>query len=124
MGRRSRRRSGGDDLPSAPDATYPLADGGSLALRCVMTPKTRSRYAAIETGESLAPGASREDSWQRAVEFLFERLATRWEVAGVAYSDQRELLMRFRAASADERSAVRAALREHLEEWFPEMSAP
>jgi len=89
-----------------------------------MSAKTRSQYAAIASGEQGAPAAAREDSWQRAVEFLFERLVTAWTVAGVEYSDQRELLQRFRVASADERSALRTAMRGHLGEWFPEMDAP
>ena len=47
---------------------------------------------------------SREDAWQRAVEFLFERLAVRWEIAGVPIEKQKELLQRFRFASQDERT--------------------
>lgn len=124
MGRRSRRRSGGEAAPSIPDAVVELAGGGSVSLRCVLSPKSRTGYAAIASGEAGSAAASREDAWQRAVEFLFERLVTRWDVAGVAYSDQRELLARFRVATPDERSAIRDALRTHLVEWFPEMDAP
>jgi len=124
VGRRSRRRSGGESGPTIPDAAYGLSDGGSLSLRCVMSPKTRAQYATVRSGLGDSPGASREDAWQRSVEYLFERLATAWTVAGVEYSDQRELLQRFRVASQDERAAVRSALRQHLHEWFPEMEAP
>ena len=124
MGRRSRRRSTGEPLPSIPDAVIELEGGGAVRLRCVMSAKTRSQYAAIASGEAGAPAASREDSWQRAVEFLFERLVTAWTVADVEYIDQRELLQRFRAASVDERAALRTALRGHLAEWFPELDAP
>ena len=65
---------------------------------------------------------SQEDAWQRAVEFLFERLAVRWEIAGaVPIERQKELLARFRFASPDERAWIRDVLREHLAEHFPEL---
>ena len=68
---------------------------------------------------------SREDAWHRAVEFLFERLVVRWEIAGTPpIAKQKELLARFRFASADERAWIRGVLREHLAEWFPDVSAP
>jgi len=85
-----------------------------------MTPATRGEYGAVLAGSPL----DREDAWQRAVEFLFERLAVEWEIAGVATTRQKELLARFRVASADERRFVRDALREHLSEHFPELDAP
>jgi hypothetical protein len=67
---------------------------------------------------------TQEDAWQRAVEFLFERLVVGWESAGVRYAGQKELLARFRAASGDERRWARDVLREHLAAWFPEVEAP
>ena len=54
--------------------------------------------------------ASAEDRWQRRVELLFERLAVRWEIAGLPLEGQKELLGRYRMASADERRRVREAL--------------
>jgi len=48
------------------------------------------------------------------VEFLFERLVVRWEIAGLPLEDQKELLGRYRMASAEERRRVRDALAEHL----------
>jgi hypothetical protein len=89
-----------------------------------MSPKTREAFKRAASGEDASAAAAREDAWQRASEFLFERLVTSWTVAGVTYEDQNELLMRFRAASVDERGALRAAFREHLGEWFPELDAP
>ncbi len=127
MGRRSRKRAadgGGDDLPAIPDAVVPMPEDGSLTLRCVMSLKTRQQYAAIADGSAATAAANREDSWQRSVEFLFERLVTGWTVAGVEWDGQKELLQRWRAASQEERGQVRDALRQHLAEWFPEMSAP
>ena len=104
----------------APSAEYRSGDGDVLVLRGSMTPGTRREYADTLAGSPL----SREDAWQRAVEFLFERLATRWEIAGVPIEKQKELLQRFRFASQDERRWIRDALREHLAEWFPDMRAP
>ena len=78
----------------------------------------------MRSGLDDRPGASREDAWQRAVEYLFERLVNGWTVAGVDYAEQKELLMRFRVASQDERAEVRDAMRVHLADWFPEMTAP
>lgn len=124
MGKRGRRKSGGEPLPSIPDAEYPLEGGGTLSLRCVLGAKSREAYRRTAAGGDSGAAASIDDSWQRATEFLFERLATGWEVSGVRYSGQAELLARFRAAAPDERRAVRGALREHLAEWFPELTAP
>jgi hypothetical protein len=58
------------------------------------------------------------------VEFLFERLVAGWHVAGVEYAGQKELLGRFRVASQQERLDVRAALRAHCAEYFPDVEAP
>jgi hypothetical protein len=123
-GRKSRRTSGGDPLAGAPTAEIALASGGELVLRCALTPKSREQYRKVIEGHSARPGATLEDNWQRAVEYLFERLVVGWTVAEVEYTDQRELLQRFRVASREERSEVRDALREHLADWFPEMTAP
>lgn len=124
MGKRSRRRERAPGapapMPDAPTADYPAADGGVLTLRCVLTANTRAQYAQVLHGNSL----SREDAWHRAVEFLFERLAVRWTISGVATEGQRDLLLRLRAATQDERSFVRAALREHCAEWFPDLETP
>jgi hypothetical protein len=105
----------------APEFEYRRDDGTLLVLRGSMTPATRQQYAAALAGNVL----SREDAWQRAVEFLFERLAVRWDIAGAEpLTKQKELLGRFRFASADERRWIRDVLREHLTEHFPEMSPP
>ena len=82
-----------------------------------MTPATRRAYAEL-------PSRTREDAWQRQVEFLFERLAVSWTVEGVEYSRQGELLTRFRMATQDERAQIRDALRRHVGEHFPDLEAP
>ncbi|MGN6188652.1 MAG: hypothetical protein ACTHOE_07115 [Conexibacter sp.] len=123
MGRRNRQRS--REQLRAPSSDYTDAEGNVLTLRGSMTPATRREYAAVLEGGGVArAAATREDAWQRAVEFLFERLAVRWEIAGAPIEKQRELLARFRFASQDERVWVRGVLREHLAEWFPDVEAP
>ena len=123
MGKRSRRRGAVDAL-AAPESEYRSAGGDVLVLRGAMTPKTRREYAAAAGGGTGGAG-SREDAWQRAVEFLFERLAVRWEIAGTPpITKQKELLGRFRFATADERRWIRDVLREHLAEHFPDVDAP
>jgi hypothetical protein len=117
VGKRNRRR----DKVAAPESTYAdEATGQVLVLRGSMTPATRRQYADNLHGNVL----SQEDAWQRAVEFLFERLAVRWEAAGVPYEKQKELLQRFRMSSTDERRWIRAVLREHCAEHFPDLEAP
>lgn len=118
MGRRHRQRS--REQLSAPSTDYRDAEGNVLTLRGSMTPATRRAYAEL-TG---APAATREDAWQRSVEFLFERLAVRWEIAGAPIERQKELLQRFRFASQEERAWIRSVLREHLAERFPDVEAP
>jgi hypothetical protein len=116
MGRRNRQR----EKLAAPTSDYTDPEGNVLTLRGSMTPATRREYAAVVGGSPL----SREDAWQRAVEFLFERLAVRWEIAGVPLERQKELLARYRFASQAERTWIRGALREHLAEHFPDLAAP
>src|SRR3954454_20153170 len=104
------------DRLKAPEFEYRDEDGSVLALRGSMTPATRLQYAEVARGNLL----SREDAWQRAVEFLFERLAVRWEIAGAPpIKKQAQLLQRFRFASQEERRFVRESLRAHLADHFP-----
>lgn len=119
--RKPRQRS---ERLKAPDSEYTDAAGGVLTLRGSMKPATRLKYAEVLAGGDVRAASTREDTWQRAVEFLFEHLAVRWEIAGAPLERQRELLARFRAASAAERAWVRDALREHCAEHFPDVRAP
>ena len=117
MARRERLR--------APASEYRDGEGGAIVLRGSLTPATRAAYARVRSGEDLAPGAAREDAWHRAVEFLFERLAVSWTIAGAPpIMRQRELLARLRVASREERAWVRERLREHCAEYFPDVGAP
>lgn len=120
MGKRSRRR-GAQDALAAPENEYRSPSGDVLVLRGAMSPSTRRGYAAAADGAPL----SREDAWQRSAEFLFERLAVRWEIAGTdPITRQKELLGRYRFASPGERAWIRDVLREHLAEHFPDLAAP
>jgi hypothetical protein len=121
MGKRARRRGAVDKL-EAPTTDYADERFGTLTLRGVLTPATRRRYAEARAGKGGAQ--TQEDAWQRAVELLFERLVARWDSSGVAYERQGDLVMRYRAATPDERRWVRDVLREHCEEWFPDVEAP
>ena len=118
MGKRSRQRSAAPK-PEVPSTVYEHPEAGALELRGVLTLKARAEYS-----RTLHGGLEREDAWQRATELLFERLAVTWTIAGLRIDRQRELLGRYRLASGDERGFVRAALREHVREHFPELEAP
>ena len=118
MGRRSRRR--GAEQLAAPETSYEDAGRDVLVLRGAMTPATRAEYARVRAG-----GLDREDAWHRSVEFLFERLAVRWEIAGAEPIErQRDLLARYRFATVAERTWIRGVLRENIAEWFPDLEAP
>jgi hypothetical protein len=123
MGKRGRRQQRAEKL-TAPDSDYADADGNVLTLRGSLTAGARREYAQALAGSPGRPAGTQEDAWQRAAELLFERLAVRWVIAGAPLERQRELLARFRVASADERAWVRGALREHCAEWFPDVQAP
>lgn len=105
---------------SAATTDYRDADGNVLTLRGSMSPLTRRKYASTLHDQRV----STDDSWQRAVEFLFERLVERWTIYGVPTEGQKELLMRYRIATSDERRWIRDVLREHLAAHFPEVEAP
>jgi hypothetical protein len=130
MARRSRssRRPHGPGADTAaeplvaPTSDYPDEDGGVLTLRGSLTAGSRAQYARVVAGEGTS--GLREDAWQRAVEFLFERLAVRWTIAGASIERQKELIARFRVASPAERAWIREALRAHCAEHFPELKAP
>ena len=120
MGRRSRnRRREAADGGSTPRTTsdYPGTDGSVLTLRDELTGPTLRKLHALDA----RPAASGEDRWQRRMEYLFEHLAVRWEISGLPLEGQKELLGRYRMASADERRLVREALAEHLRARYPEV---
>lgn len=129
MGRRSRRRAVSNagarpEKLTAPTSDYADADGATLTLRGALTVATRREYSEALASVGARASSTREDTWQRATELLFERLAVRWTIAGVPIEGQRELLARYRAASQPERAWIRDVLREHCQENFPDLTAP
>jgi hypothetical protein len=120
MGSRSRRRARrGQQTPTAPPTTtdYRDEEGNVLTLRDSLSEGTLRMLADLDA----KPAASADDRRERRVEFLFERLVVRWEIAGLPLEGQRELLGRYRMASSGERQQVREALAEHLAERHPEI---
>jgi hypothetical protein len=119
VGKRGRKRAGsggGEDVPRSTTA-YPFGEDGSLTLRDELSAGTLRTLRKLDA----QPAASAEDRWQRRVELLFERLVVSWEIAGLPLDNQRELLGRYRMASAEERRLVREALTEHLRARYPEI---
>ncbi|MFT4035557.1 MAG: hypothetical protein QM679_08275 [Patulibacter sp.] len=104
--------------PSVPYAGGP--DGLAIELRASLPLPARARYH----DELHDLRRSTDDSWQRALEFLWEQLGTRWTAHGTTIDKRKELLGRYRMASQAERRFVRDALRQHLAEYFPEMQRP
>jgi hypothetical protein len=120
MGSRSRRRAREGRQPGAgPVSTTDYSDeeGNVLTLRDELSAGTLRTLTDLDS----KPAASAEDRSQRRVELLFERLAVRWEIAGLPLEGQKELLGRYRMASPEERRRVRTALAEHLAERHPEI---
>lgn len=119
MGRRGRRRfrEGAQGAERASTSDYADAEGNVLTLRDSISSGTLRQLQRLEA----KPASSADDRWQRRVEFLFEQLAVRWELAGLPLESQKELLARYRMASSDERRRVREALAEHLRERYPDL---
>lgn len=121
VGRRSRRRAqAGGGGPRAPVGTtdYRGDDGGVLTLRDELSTGTLRQLETLDS----KPAASAEDRRQRRAELLFERLAVRWEIAGLPLESQKELLGRYRMASSEERRWVRETLAEHLRTCHPDVT--
>jgi hypothetical protein len=113
MAKRSRRR------PREPVSThdYSDADGNVLTLRDTLSAGTIAKLREPAGGAAT----SADDAWQRRTELLFERLAVRWEIAGLPLTDQKLLLGRYRMADADTRDWVRRTIAEHVEHHIPEL---
>ena len=120
----AKKRANRGDRPErlkAPSVPYDGGpDGLVIELRAALPLPARARYH--EELHDLR--RSTDDSWQRALEFLWEQLGTSWTVHGGTIEKRKELLGRYRLASQDERRFVRDALRRHLAEYFPEMERP
>ncbi len=99
---------------------YTDPEGNVLTLRQSLSPGTIRKI-----GEPPGRAAtSLEDAWHRRTEMLFERLAVRWEIAGLPLTDQAMLLGRYRMADTETQSWVRETIAAHVERHIPELSGP
>lgn len=114
MAKGKRRRS----REKAPTVDYADAEGNTLTLRETLSPGT---VAKLGEGPATA-AASQDDAWRRRTELLFERLAVRWEIAGLPLTDQKMLLGRYRMADAATQQWVRETIAAHVERHIPELS--
>jgi len=112
--RRKQRR------PREKAATVDYADpeGNVLTLRESLSAGTIAKIGEPPAGDAT----TYEDAWRRRTEVLFERLAVRWEIAGLPLDDQKMLLGRYRMADADTQRWVRQTIASHLERYIPELA--
>ena len=116
MAKKRRKRGGREPSPTV---DYSDDAGNVLTLRSELSDKTIAKI-----GEPPASrAASTEDAWRRREEMLFERLAVRWEIAGLPLDDQAMLLGRYRMADAQTQRWVRETITAHLERHFPDRLA-
>jgi hypothetical protein len=117
MAKRKRRRRA---RPEVPTVDYRDADGNVLSLRSELSAKTIAKL-----NERTGPAAaSLEDAWRRRSEMLFERLAVRWEIAGLPIEEQKLLLGRYRMADSATQAWVRETIDTHLRGHIPELLGP
>lgn len=114
MAKRRQKRS----RQRAATVDYRDAEGNVLTLR-----ESLSAGTIRKLGEGPASAAaSQEDAWRRRQELLFERLAVRWEIAGLPLEDQKMLLGRYRMADAATQEWVRRTIAAHVERFIPELA--
>jgi hypothetical protein len=104
-------------MPAA-TSDYTDPEGNVLTLRQSLS---RGTIAKIARSSSKA-AATAEDVWRRRAELLFERLAVRWEIAGLPLDDQKMLLGRYRMADAETQRWVRQTISRHVEQFIPELT--
>ncbi len=114
MGKRGRRRGGASQVATV---DYTDEEGNVLTLRQSLSAGTIAKIGEPPTSNA----ASLEDVWRRRSELLFERLAVRWEIAGLPLTDQKMLLGRYRMSDAETQRWVRQAVAEHTERYLPEL---
>jgi hypothetical protein len=110
-----RRKRGSREKPATVD--YADAEGNTLTLRQSLSAGTIAKIGERPGGDAT----SLDDAWRRRSELLFERLAVRWEIAGLPLTDQRMLLGRYRMADAETQRWVRETIDRHLEQHIPEL---
>jgi hypothetical protein len=112
--RKKQRRS----REKAPTVDYTDPEGNVLTLRQTLSAATIAKIGEPPAGEA----SSLDDAWRRRSEALFERLAVRWEIAGLPLDDQKMLLGRYRMADAETQRWVRETIARHLERHLPELA--
>lgn len=105
MGKRSRQRKTPVETTS-----YTDPEGNVLTLRNSISAGTARKLAEPAGGAA----ASVDDQWRRRTELLFERLAVRWDIAGLPLVKQSELLGRYRFADQATQQWVRETIDRHL----------
>ena len=100
MGKRSRKRK----VTETTD--YADTEGNVLTLR-----HTDARIP----GAHRSGASSQEDEWHRGGEIRFERVAVRWEISGLVYEKQKELLARYRMADRATQEWVQRTIERHLD---------
>jgi len=97
---------------------YVDSEGNVLSLRQTLSAGTIAKVGEPPAGEAT----SQEDAWRRRSEVLFERLAVRWEIAGLPLEDQKMLVGRYRMADTQTQRWVRQTIAQHLERHIPELA--
>jgi len=114
MAKRKKRRP----REKTPTVEYTDPEGNTLVLRQALSGGTIAKL-----GEPPASAAaSQDDAWRRRQELLFERLAVRWEIAGLPLDDQKMLLGRYRMADSATQRWVRETIAAHVERHIPELA--
>ena len=113
MAKRRKRR----ERPAAPTSDYTDPEGNVLILRQSLSAGSIAKIGEAPPGSA----ATVDDAWRRRTEMLFERLAVRWEIAGLPLDDQKMLLGRYRMADEATQRWVRKTIDAHLERHIPEL---
>jgi hypothetical protein len=104
--------------PKPATVDYTDAEGSTLTLRQSLSAGTIAKLAEVPA----TAATTQEDAWHRRSELLFERLAVRWEIAGLPLDEQKMLLGRYRMADPLTQQWVRETIAEHLERHIPELA--
>ncbi|HEU5104216.1 MAG TPA: hypothetical protein VFU11_00080 [Solirubrobacterales bacterium] len=102
----------------APTVDYVDPEGNVLTLRQTLSAGTIAKVGEAPAGDAT----SVDDAWHRRYEALFERLAVRWEIAGLPLEEQKMLLGRYRMADSETQRWVRQTIAAHLERHIPELA--
>jgi len=115
VAKRKRRRR---PRQTAPTVDYTDDAGNVLTLRQTLSAGTIAKVGEPPAGEAT----TLDDAWRRRSELLFERLAVRWEIAGLPLTDQAMLLGRYRMADPAMQEWVRRTIGDHVARHIPELS--